>query len=81
MHRTLNVESGIEKMFDMMSEMTWLRIEGDAVVVESETYIRDHVDVPVIVPLVFGIVHRVLNVFGNLSQFELIKHHDYFQNQ
>ena len=31
------VESGIEKMFAMMNEMTWLRIEGDAVVVESET--------------------------------------------
>ena len=40
MHRTLNVESGIEKMFAMMNEMTWLRIEGDAVVVESETRVR-----------------------------------------
>ena len=56
MHRTLNVESGIEKMFDMMSEMTWLRIEGDAVVVESETYIRDQ---PVAYEQVKGVIDEI----------------------
>ena len=31
-----------------------------------------HVDVPVVIPLVFGFVDRVLNLFGNLSQLKLV---------
>ena len=58
------VESGIEKMFAMMSEMTWLRIEGDAVVVESETYIRDQ---PVAYEQVKGVIDEIRRRGANLN--------------
>ena len=39
----------------------------------SACLVRSHVDVPVVIPLVFGVVHGVLNLFGDFSQLELIK--------
>ena len=35
--------------------------------------VRSHVDVPVIVPLVFRIIHSVLELFCDFSQLKLVK--------